>query len=121
MKRGIQILVVFLLLSGCKPQAQQQLLTVQQLQSDYDSLRSALKEAHSGLYRYSTKEEVNRIFDHYRSQLNHPMTTQQFASVITGLLPELRDGHLRLEFDQVISSNLANAKLFPLRVVTEDE
>ena len=123
MKKGIQILAVFLLFYCCKPHAQQQqqLLTVQQLQSDYDSLRNALEEAHSGLYRYSTKDEVNRIFDRYRSQLDHPMTTLQFASVITGLLPELRDGHLRLELDAVTTSKLANAKLFPLRVVTEGE
>ena len=123
MKKGIPILAVFLLFSSCKPQAQQQqhLLTVQELKSDYDSLRSALEEAHSGLYRYSTKEEVKRIFDRYRSQLDHPMTSLQFASVITGLLPEVRDGHLRLELDPATNSSLANAKLFPLRVVTEGE
>ncbi len=123
MKKGIQILAAIILFYSCKPQAQprEQLLTIQQLQSDYDSLRSALEEAHSGLYRYSTKIEVNRIFDRYRSQLNHPMTTLQFASVITGLLPELRDGHLRLELDAATTSNLANAKLFPLQVITEGE
>ena len=110
-----------MLLYGCKPQAQQQLLTVQQIRSDYDSLRSALEEAHSGLYRYSTKDEVNRIFDRYRLQLDHPMTSLQFASVITGLLPELRDGHLRLELDAITTSNLAAAKLFPLRLITEGE
>jgi len=121
MKRGLQIFTVLMLLYSCKPQAQQQLLTVQQIRSDYDSLRSALEEAHSGLYRYSTKDEVSRIFDRYRSQLDHPMTSLQFASVITGLLPELRDGHLRLELDAVTNSNLTNAKLFPLRVITEGE
>ena len=121
--KGIQILAVFLLFYSCKPNAQQQpqLLTVQQIRSDYDSLRSALEEAHSGLYRYSTKAEVNRIFDRYRSQLDHPMTALQFASVITGLLPELRDGHLRLELDAATNSSLTAAKLFPLRVVTEGE
>ncbi len=123
MKKGIQILVFLMLLYSCKPQAlrQQQQLAIHQIQSDFDSLRSALEEAHGGLYRYSSKDEVNKIFDRYRSQLDHPMTTLQFASVIAGLLPELRDGHLRLEPDPVTASNLANAKLFPLQVVAEGE
>ena len=121
MKRGIQILAALMLFYSCKPHAQQQLLTIQQTRSDYDSLRNALEEAHSGLYRYSSKDEVSRIFDRYRSQLDHPMTSLQFASVITGLLPELRDGHLRLELDPATTANLANAKLFPLRVITEGE
>src|SRR4030095_13743287 len=121
MKKEIQIFAFFVLLCSYKTQAQPQLLPVQQIQSDYDSLRNALEEAHGGLYRYSTNDEMNSIFNRYRSQLNHPMTTLQFASVITALLPELRDGHLRLELDPVNSANLAKAKLFPLRVVTEGE
>ena len=111
-----------MLLYSCKPQAQQQgqQLTVQQMQSDYDSLQSALEEAHGGLYRYSGKNEMDQIFKRYRAQLDHPMTTLQFVSVIAGLIAELRDGHLRLELDSTTSSNLAKAKLFPLRIIAED-
>jgi hypothetical protein len=124
MIKGLQILTIFVLFfCSCKPQTEssQHLLSVQQMQSDFDSLHTALEEAHGGLYRYSNKNEVNRIFDRYRSQLYHPMSTVQFASVVAGLLPELRDGHLRLEFDPVTTADMAKAKLFPLRVVIEDE
>ena len=112
-----------MLFYSCKPQTHQQgqQLTVRQIQSDYDSLRSALEEAHGGLYRYSSKDEMNQIFDRYRSQLDHPMTTRQFASVIAGLLPELRDGHLRLALDSATTANLATAKLLPLRIIAEHE
>src|ERR1700752_2626882 len=107
MKKGVQIIAFFMLLYSCKPQEPQQgqQLTVRQMQSDYDSLRSALEEAHGGLYRYSSKDEMNQTFERYRSQLDHPMTTLQFASVIAGLLPELRDGHLRLALDSSTTAN----------------
>ena len=123
MKKGVQIIAFFMLFYSCKPQThrREQQLTVRQMQSDYDSLRRALEEAHGGLYRYSSKDEMDQIFDRYRSQLDHPMTTLQFVSVIAGLIPELRDGHLRVELDSVTASNLASAKLFPLRVIAEDE
>ena len=123
MKKGIQILAVFILLYSCKSKAQPQqgLLSVQQIQSDYDSLRKALEEAHGGLYRYSTKDEVNRVFDRNRQQLNKPMTTLQFASFIASLLPEFRDGHLRLEFDPGSTSSFSKAKLFPLRVMIDGD
>ena len=123
MKKGLQVFAFFMLLYSCEPQTQHQLnqLTIQQIQIDYDSLRRVLEEAHGGLYRYSGKDEMDQIFDRYRSELDHPMTTLQFASLISGLLPELRDGHLRLELDSVTTANLANAKLFPLRVIAENE
>src|SRR5262245_58806094 len=112
MKKAIHFFTFFMLLYSCKPQALQpeQRLTVQQMQSDYDSLRSALEVAHGGLYRYSSKEEMDKIFDRYRSQMDHPLTTLQFVSVMAGLIPELRDGHLRLELDSATASNLAKAK-----------
>jgi C-terminal processing protease CtpA/Prc len=123
MKKGVQIIAFFMLLYSCRPQVAQQgqQLTVRQMQSDYDSLRSALEEAHGGLCRYSSKDEMNQTFERYRSQLDHPMTTLQFASVIAGLLPELRDGHLRLALDSSTTANLASAKLLPLRIIAEHE
>jgi C-terminal processing protease CtpA/Prc len=123
MKKALQIIAFFMLFNSCKPQTQQQgqQLTVMQMQADYDGLRSALEEAHGGLYRYSSKDEMNQIFDRYRSQLDHPMTTLQFSSAIAGLLAALRDGHLRLELDSATTANLASAKLFPLRIIAEDE
>ncbi len=128
MKQGIQIIAFFMLFYSCKPQGEQSArqqrgrqLSVQQLQSDYDSLRSVLEEAHGGLYRYSSKDEMNGVFDRYRSQIDRPMTALQFISVIAGLLSELRDGHLRLELDSLSASNLARAKLLPLRLMAEKE
>ena len=120
MNKIVYILPVAVFFYSCKPQAQQPQLPVTQIQSDFDSLRSALKEAHSGLYRYSSRERMDSIFDHYRSQLDHPMTNRQFIFVIAGLLPEVRDGHLRLEPDPETISQISNAKLLPLRLTREE-
>src|SRR5882724_6719077 len=42
-------------------------------QSDFDLMQHALEEAHPGLYRYSTKAEMDGLFAAERKKLNHPM------------------------------------------------
>ena len=49
-------------------------MTAAELREDFDLMRAALEEAHSGLYRYSTKAEMDRVFDAQRAKLNRPMT-----------------------------------------------
>jgi hypothetical protein len=55
-------------------------LTPAQTQSDFDLMRKALEEAHSGLYRYSTKADMDRIFDKERAKLG-AMTRTEFLLV----------------------------------------
>jgi hypothetical protein len=47
-----------------------QLLTSAQMQGDFDLMRHALEEAHPGLYRYSTKAQMDREFDVQRGKLS---------------------------------------------------
>src|SRR2546423_751508 len=37
--------------------------------ADFDLMRALLEEAHAGLYRYSTKAEMDRTFDGQRAKL----------------------------------------------------
>jgi Peptidase family S41 len=90
-------------------------------QSDFDLMRKALEEAHSGLYRFSTKAEMDRAFDAQRARLNRPMTKAEFLAVVSETLARIRCGHTRAEPDNETRTALANAPTFPLRIMVEGE
>jgi len=66
---------------------------VAELREDFALLRTALEEAHSGLYRYSSKAEIDRMFDTAAARLNTPKTELQFLSVIAPVVAGVNDGH----------------------------
>ncbi len=107
-----------LLLSLAPPQADT-ILSVADARADFDVLRSALEEAHGGLYRFATKAEVDARFNAYRARLTSPISKRDYTAFIATLLATTRDGHTRLEYDSVTTAALTNAPLFPLRVVVE--
>lgn len=90
-----------------------------QLQQDFDVLRRALEEAHGGLHRFTPKADLDRIMAAARARLNRPMTRLAFASVVSEAIAAVRDGHMRLEYDEVTMSSLAAARVLPLRVAYE--
>ena len=94
-------------------------LSPAQMQADFDLLRHALEEAHPGLYRYSTKAEMDRGFDAQRAKLSGPMTKLQFEVVVAQTLASIRCGHTRMHWDPEIEAAMRNARTFPLRVVFE--
>src|SRR5947209_16706688 len=80
---------------GSEPAA----LSVVAAQSDFDLLRHALEEAHPGLYRYSSKAEMDRLFTSERGKLNQPMTRMRFREVVAETLAGMRCGHTSLGGD----------------------
>ena len=65
-------------------------LSIDAIRSDFDLLRHALEEAHPGLYRFSTKGEMDRMFAAQRAKLQRPMTRLQFREVVAETLASLR-------------------------------
>ena len=45
----------------------------QQLAEDFQVARRSLEEGHSGIYRYTSKAELDRIFDAAAGSLTRPM------------------------------------------------
>jgi len=88
-------------------------------QADFDLMRKALEEAHSGLYRYTTKAEMDRTFDAQRAKLSRPMTKAEFHAVATETLAKIRCGHTGIAPDEELRTAYANARLFPLRLLVE--
>lgn len=94
-------------------------LTVAQMQADFDLMRHALEEAHPGLYRYSTKAQMDAIFDAQRAKLSRPMAKTQFEVVVAQALSSIRCGHTRMHWDPEMEAAIRNSPSFPLRVAFE--
>jgi hypothetical protein len=94
-------------------------LTVGQAQEDFDLMRHALEEAHPGLYRYSTKAEMDHEFDTQRAKLLRPMIKPQFEVVVAQTLASIRCGHTRMHWDPEMEAAMRMSPAFPLRVVFE--
>jgi hypothetical protein len=96
-------------------------LSPAQMQADFDLMRHALEEAHPGLYRYSTKAQMDRTFDTRRAKLSRPMTRLQFEVVVSQTLASIRCGHTRMGWDPQIEAAMRDRRTFPLHVVFEGE
>ena len=80
------------------------------LKQDFQILRSALEEAHPGIYRYTPKPELDRIFDETAARLNRPMTPLELYRELAPAVAALKCGHTALGAPDV------TAPLFPLEV-----
>lgn len=94
-------------------------LTPAQAQADFDLMRRALEEAHTGLYRYSTKAEMDRAFNAERAKLNRPITKAEFLAVLAETLAHIRCGHTGVTPDDETQAAATNARKFPLRMLVE--
>lgn len=94
-------------------------MAASQTQSDFDLMREALEEAHAGLYRYSSKSEMDRMFDAQRAKLSHPIQKREFLLIVAETLARIRCGHTGLTPDEETQKEMAAARLFPLRVSIE--
>jgi hypothetical protein len=91
-----------------------------QMQGDLRVLQNALEEAHGGLYRYSSHADHEKRLERARSLVSRPMPTLAFAAILSETLAGVRDGHMRLEYDNATAAALAAARLLPLRVAYEE-
>src|SRR5579859_147144 len=70
-----------------------------ELQSYFDQMRHMLEEVHPGLYRYSTKSDMDRVFQSERSRLNRSMTKTEFWAVAAETIAQIRCGHTKMSLD----------------------
>jgi hypothetical protein len=64
------------------------------LQEDFQILRHALEEAHGGLYRYTSKADMDRTFDRAYKEIDGPMTALEFWALVAPVVAHIKDGHL---------------------------
>jgi hypothetical protein len=91
-------------------------LTAGQLQSDFQLARQALEEAHGGIYRYTTKAELDRVFDSAARKLDQPMEAIDFLRILAPAVAALRCGHTGVQLSPALKAEMEQALLLPLDV-----
>ena len=72
------------------------LYTVKQLKEDFVILRNALEEGHAGLYRYTLKEEFDKMFDKIDQSLTESLSEIDFFLKLDPLITNIHCGHTRM-------------------------
>ncbi len=87
-----------------------------QLKSDLTLFRRALEESHAGMYRWTTKQDMDAEFARAEASLTRPMTVLQFRNVLLRVVAAIKCGHTLFSTFQgdEISSLLNSARRFPL-------
>ena len=96
-------------------------LTAEQARADFDFLRRVLEEAHAGLYRYSTKADMDRVFDAQRARLNRAMRKTEFMILLSETTTAIRCGHTDIRPDGQIADAMEKDRKFPLRLRLEGD
>jgi hypothetical protein len=96
-------------------------LTPAELKADFDLMRMMLEEAHPGLYRYSTKVEMDRTFATQRAKLDRSLTRTEFLAVTSEIIARIHCGHTKMIPDDETQATMKNARRFPLRILVEDK
>lgn len=78
-------------------------LTAQQASADAALVRTALEEAHPGLYRYVPKPEIDAAFAKLEKRVATPITDVELYGEISLLLATIRCDHTKAEFSEAMS------------------
>lgn len=101
----------------------QEKFTPAQLNTDLSFAKQALKEAHPGLYRYNTEEQIDSLFRSTATRLNHEMTQQEFYQLLLPVITQIKCGHTKLHPESNWTDNYfyGTDKLFPVKLFFEGD
>ena len=85
---------------------------VTQLKEDFLILRNALEEGHGGLYRYTSKEELDKQFEDILGSLNQPMTEMELYRKLLPLVANINDGLSSLNPSRAYNKYLGDKPIF---------
>ena len=91
-------------------------LTAQQLRADFQLARRALEESHGGIYRYTSKATLDRVFDDAAAKLDRPMDAADFHRILESAVAAVRCGHTAVILPPALQSAMEQALLLPLDV-----
>jgi hypothetical protein len=98
-------------------EAQLTKFTREQLREDFQIARRALEEGHSGIYRYTSKAELDAAFDRAAASLDRPMDAYEFFRVMAPTVARIKCGHTNVALPADLRQELnARAPALPLQV-----
>jgi hypothetical protein len=92
-------------------------LPKQQLLEDFQIARHALEEGHSGIYRYTSKPDMDRIFDTAARSLDRPMEVLEFLRVLAPAVAAIKCGHTSVSSPEPLRRDMNNTlPLLPFQI-----
>jgi hypothetical protein len=92
-------------------------IDVKLLKEDFNTLRNKLESTQLGLYLYTPKDSLDKVFDRMASSLNEPITSLEFYRRIATLSKSIRNLHNRFSPSTVDVKVLENeASRLPLDI-----
>ncbi|MBN1272542.1 MAG: hypothetical protein JXB26_09750 [Candidatus Aminicenantes bacterium] len=67
------------------------------LKEDFAALRFSLEEGHGALYRYSTKQEMDDVFETAARKINRDMTEREFLRILLPVVAAVNCGHTSVQ------------------------
>jgi hypothetical protein len=83
----------FLTFANFADQESPNLLTPAGMQQDLQLLKTAWEQFHPGLYRFNTKQEIDRLFERAVVDASRPLSRKAFYMLLSQLTEKLRCGH----------------------------
>ena len=124
---GVLIIVMCGLALLCSAFAQDAIaplpkLTPEQLAEDFQIARRALEEGHSGIYRYTSKADMDRIFEAAGRSLNRPIDALEFLRVLAPTVAAIKCGHTSVSSPEPLRREMNNTlPLLPLQIRVLDK
>jgi hypothetical protein len=81
----------------------------EQLVEDFQIARKALEEGHSGIYRYTSKAEMDRVFDAAARSLDRPMDVLEFLRVLAPAVAAIKCGHTSVSSPEALRREMTSA------------
>ena len=113
------IAIACLLLNGQNGFAQLSIDSIS-YKNDLAIFRKALEETHPSLYRFTSKEKFDSLFELTASNLNQETSELDFFRSIAKITSLVREGHSFVRPPESISSSVNVKNLFPFQVLVED-
>ena len=87
------------------------------LVADFRLARQALEEGHSGIYRYTPKEELDGLFDRAEKSLTRPMNAVEFYRILAPVVAAIKCGHTGVGLpEEMQKAYSTKALLLPLQI-----
>lgn len=91
------------------------------LQNDFVVFRSVLEKGHPGLYKYTTKRELDFCFDSIYATLNTPQDTRTFNEKLAFIINKIGCSHTNVYLPEVYYDTIKTRKnFFPLSLIYVD-
>jgi len=91
-------------------------LSRNKLQEDFSVIRTSLEEGHGALYRYSTKEEMDALFDAAFENIDSAMTEREFLCILLPVVGAVNCGHTSVRNSKFITWLETQPVILPLGI-----